>query len=378
MVKETATKNIGEWSEFYAFLYVLSEGELLIADENLENKDGQKIVFDSISRTEEDGTAYTYKITKNIVVIYDNIGSILTEIPRAVLKLEANSLYKKIIKNSRTEPVLPEDFPIREKLFCTKISANSLTKNDMQANVIDRASGVPRLQGFSIKSRIGGAPTYLNTSKNSTRFIYKILNFKEGVIDEINTLFELDNHGDIKKSKSGNAKIPVGARVRKILELGGILEFVGTYNKKFEQNLRMIDSLMPEFIAEGLKEFHSGSAFTFEEFASFLSTADMFSHLNLPPSAYKYKLQNLISASNLGMKPARIWDGRSEAHGGYIVIKKNGDVLCYSLQDQDAYKTHLFKRTKFESPSANRHDYAYVYKKDMDFYFDLQPQFREK
>lgn len=31
----------------------------------------------------------------------------------------------------------------------------------------------------------------------------------------------------------------------------------------------------------------------------------------------------------LGMTPAKEWNGRYDANGGYIVIRKDGEIVCY-------------------------------------------------
>ena len=49
------------------------------------------------------------------------------------------------------------------------------------------------------------------------------------------------------------------------------------------------------------------------------------------------------------MVPSKVWDEFTKAHGGYIVVKNNGDVICYHLYNRDEFLSYLYENTKFES-----------------------------
>lgn len=40
----------------------------------------------------------------------------------------------------------------------------------------------------------------------------------------------------------------------------------------------------------------------------------------------------------LGMMPSKVWTGELDATGGYLVVKDNGEILCY----------HIYNRNEFE------------------------------
>lgn len=72
------------------------------------------------------------------------------------------------------------------------------------------------------------------------------------------------------------------------------------------------------------------------------------------------------------------WLSLDNASGGYIIIKKDGDVLCYHLYNRNFFEEYLLKNTQFDRPSATRHDYGYVYKENDSYYIDLNVQIRFK
>ena len=81
-------------------------------------------------------------------------------------------------------------------------------------------------------------------------------------------------------------------------------------------------------------------------------------------------------ASALGMVPSKVWDGFTRAHGGYIVIKNDGEVVCYHLYNREEFLTYLYKNTKFESASTSRHDYGKLYEENGKIFFNLNLQIR--
>lgn len=46
---------------------------------------------------------------------------------------------------------------------------------------------------------------------------------------------------------------------------------------------------------------------------------------------YAYKIKQFLLAFALGMTVSSPWDGCFNANGGYIVVKKDGDVIVASI-----------------------------------------------
>ena len=93
---------------------------------------------------------------------------------------------------------------------------------------------------------------------------------------------------------------------------------------------------------------------------------------------YSIKFKKLITASALGMTPGKKWDGKEAATGGYIIIKRDGDVLCFHLYNRNFFEEYLLNNTRLDRPSASRYDYGYIYKIGENMYIDLNVQVRFK
>lgn len=40
------------------------------------------------------------------------------------------------------------------------------------------------------------------------------------------------------------------------------------------------------------------------------------------------------------MMPASVWSGIYDATGGYLIVKENGDVLCYHIYNRNAFENY--------------------------------------
>jgi CMP-N-acetylneuraminic acid synthetase len=66
----------------------------------------------------------------------------------------------------------------------------------------------------------------------------------------------------------------------------------------------------------------------------------------------------------------------NEVTGGFLVVKENGEVLCYHIYNKDSFENYLFNYTKFDTPSTTRHKFASLYEKNGKIYFNLNFQVR--
>ena len=94
---------------------------------------------------------------------------------------------------------------------------------------------------------------------------------------------------------------------------------------------------------------------------------------------YRVKIANLLYAMFTGLRFSKPWSGRSDVSGGYIVVKRDGDVVAFHSCIADEFKDFLIDKLKFEGPSCSRHKYMEIYKKDDGkYYLKLALQFRFK
>ena len=79
----------------------------------------------------------------------------------------------------------------------------------------------------------------------------------------------------------------------------------------------------------------------------------------------------------LGMTGNTPWNGIYAANGGFLVVKEDGDIVCYHFYDRNQLENYLLNNTAFETPSTSRHKISMVYRdNDGKVYLKLNPQIR--
>ncbi|MDY3136257.1 MAG: HpaII family restriction endonuclease, partial [Sodaliphilus sp.] len=200
--------------------------------------------------------------------------------------------------------------------------------------------------------QLGGDSTLLNASK-STNFNFKIegAQFSDEEINGINSL-------NPKRNK-------VIDRVNAIKAKGGKLVFDRVDNPTFYNNLIMLDDGLPSVIASLLLEHLNSGVSTLKELVNRITEINPLGYDTRQPSPfYAYKVKHLLTSAALGMMPATAWDGRLDANGGYLVVKGDGDILCYHFYDRNRFEDYLFSNAYLERSSTSRHNYASIIKEE--------------
>lgn len=349
--------NKGEWSEFYAFLKILSDKKLFSADETLALIPDSFLKVLSVIR--HDGpTEIVYAIDegRNEVAIKSG-GEVLAIVPIFQISGKLANLLGRIQEGaiSKGAFTISEAQDVMNELRCKKIKSSSSKKADISLEIEDPRTGTKPIRDFSIKSKIGGMSTLLNASGAT--------NFEFEVIRRIDT-------ENLPKEKA-----LIG--LDRILSENDHLQFTGILNENFRRNLMMIDSRMPEVVSEMVKAYYLGAQNRVEGLGDYIEKTDPL-HLGDHKHFYQYKIQEFLLAVAFGMQPSKIWNGTYETHGGYIVVKENGELACYHVYDRDKFRRFLFMNTKFETPSTFRHKFGQIYERDGKKFIKLNLQIRFK
>ena len=220
--------------------------------------------------------------------------------------------------------------------------------------------------GFSIKSDVGSPPTLLNPGKN-TRFRYKINGLTDAQMNEINSINK-DTEREYMK-----------ARFNKILSYTHDIEYDSMLDQTYEDNLVLIDSMLPRIYGEIILQHYIHIDESIYDCVELIKRVAVNNPLEYRRTdIYSIKFKKLITAAALGMTQGRVWDGRELATGGYIIIKRDGDVLCYHLYNRNFFEDYLLNNTRIDRPSASRHDYGYIFNIEGQKYIDLNVQVRFK
>ena len=91
---------------------------------------------------------------------------------------------------------------------------------------------------------------------------------------------------------------------------------------------------------------------------------------------YEYKIKRFLTDVALGMRAAEVWTGQLDATGGYLIVKKDGDVLCYHIYNRNEFENYLLNNTKLETASSTRHDFGSIYMEEGQQLLKLNLQIR--
>lgn len=353
------TGNKGEWSEIYALFKLLGDKELQPGDNEI--KKIQNLVYPilKILRTEVNGK-FEYSIEDDIILISGN--EEIFRIPIFVFQEKAQYLLNEIKRNSGTFSV-PEIEEFMQSINCLSLTASSSAKTDITIVAHDQRTGLQPSLGFSIKSQLGRPSTLLNAGE-TTNFIYKIngVRFTEDEINEINSI---------------TTRSKIRDRVNKIKSKGGKFEFLRTQRVIFNNNLILIDSLLPQILSFVVLNYYSSNYSKTDDLAQLTENENP---LNFDISNkhlfYSYKIKRFLTDVALGMMPSKVWAGEYDATGGYLIIKPEGDILCYHIYNKNEFENYLISNTKFETASSTRHDFGTIYEENDIFYFRLNLQIR--
>lgn len=358
MSKKTGdfTGNRGEWSEVYVLFKLLVDKKLQGADQH--GNPNPQVMMDVLKVFRGKLEA---SVNKNIEIV--NAGHKfsfqVTDINTNVVKLyKAIAKEEGIIKAKSGAFSVPQIEAFLRGLGCTQLTSAGTKKRDITVQIDDCQHGAKPIQGFSIKSEIGGAPSLLNATKAT------------------NLIFELDglSDKDIKDINSIVTKEKIIDRCNLIKRLAKNINFDKFNNLTFSENLRGIDGDLPAIISYFVYAHYFEACSTCEEAVQWLEKQNP---LNFKSTIhYSIKIKRFLRSVALGMKPASAWYDEDDATGGYIIAKPNGALVAFFIYDRRLFDNYLMKLTKFERGSITKHDFMVVYKQGNKFFVKLNLQIR--
>lgn len=314
----------------------------------------------------EESKRYEYKPdTEQNIVVIDEDGNEYARISMDKFMEESQSLLEAIKSNSKRAFEIPGTETFMGKIGCTKLKAPSNDKADIHIVIHDLRTGMTPALGFSIKSQVGGNSTLLNAGK-TTNFCYRIYgcHLTDTEINSINSI---------------ETKQKILDRVKCVIKKNGRFRYDSMDDSTFCNNLVLIDSLLPHIVAEILLQCYSTGEYDLKKIITEVSKKNPLHYdMSGKHAYYEHKIKNLLVSSALGMVPHTPWNGLYDASGGYLVVKENGDVLCYHFYDRNLFENYLFENTKLETPSSSRYDFGKIFRKNDNLYFKLNIQIRFK
>jgi hypothetical protein len=352
--------NIGEWSEIYTLLKIISDKNLFTGNSDLKKIESLIFTIIKILRDESNGT-YEYSYENNLVLITDINEEF--RIPIKQFQEHATFLLSKLKEKNSSSFSIPEIEKFINSFKCFSIKAKSSIKSDIRIIIHDQKTGTTPELGFSIKSQLGNASTLLNAAK-TTNFLYEIENIN--LTDD-----------QIKKINSINSTSKIKDRINEILKQSGSLKFLCAENSTFESNLILIDSSLPKIIAEILYLFFTSKNTKTIDLVTEISKINPIGYnSNSDHPFYSYKIKRFLTDIALGMMPSKVWTGELDTTGGYLIVKEDGEILCYHIYNRNEFEDYLLNNTKLETASSSRHNFGIIYRENKKLLFKLNLQIR--
>lgn len=355
------TGNIGEWSEIYTLFKLLGDGKVHAGDANM-NK--MELYYPILNVIREEIKRYEYQpnIEKDIVVI-DEDGNEFARISMNRFREKSQQLFEEL-KTQKGAFSIPEAESFMNEIGCTRLKAPSKDKADIHIVIHDLRTNMTPLLGFSIKSQLGSASTLLNAGL-PTNILYKVegVNFTDEDIVSINSIKD---------------HLP---RMTEIVDRGGRFVYSNVEHPTFKNNLLFLDSCMPQFIAECLVvDSMPCATSTIKEAVEMVAEKNPFGFTGNDVIAfYEHKMKVLLLDAALGMTPSKEWKGRYDANGGYLVVRKDGEIVCYHFYNRNDVEDYLYHNTRFERGSRSRHNFGSLFRgEDGNVYIRLNLQIRFK
>ena len=263
------------------------------------------------------------------VIISSLDGEVFLCVPANIFLEEVAALIK---ISSNSDNIVSTTSAVIENLFCNSVRDTSKFKSFVKIFWLDHSD-----------NHIGSTATLLNASGDNTNFIYKV-EFPEGVNVDCDR-FNAETYDGLPSK--------ISARLAKIEELGGTISFNRIQSDCLTQNLRTIDGELPIILANALLLKYTKSISSWAQIIEELNAQNPLGYrISANSPVYEVKIARFLQDAAMGMTPETPWSGFYDADGGQIVVKKDGDIVCYHIYELNRFRQYLLNATRIEQPST--------------------------
>jgi len=352
--------NRGDWSEAYVFLKLLAEGRIYSGDEDLNKIVTVYMDILKIIRKNK-GVHYEYAIKSDYIEACDGDTDMI-RISVSDVARHANELFEEIRMGRNTKKAFESpaiETYLRNTMRIHNIKENCVEdkndkKTDILLEVVNNSDSSREKIGFSIKSHLGNPPTLFNYSQAS-KMVYRIDGCDESIMHYINSM---------KNSVGG---CDLDARIAYIKSTKGLeLKFMGskiiddrTYGNSretgpfFAWNLEHYDvNMLSVFNVMLLSDYGYYDKPVTRNLSDVVEAVALINPLNVhsPSTVYKTKFKDFLFLAFAGLTASKHWDGTRRVNGGYIDVKKDGEILYCRAVSEEKFTEYLFKNMKLERP----------------------------
>lgn len=327
--------NRGEWSELYALAFLLTKGGGYGADRNSQkNEHEYHEVLEIIDKTSF--TSQTvYRLSDSKIEIIQEAGFKI-HVERDVLQSSMQDFLQDLLSAQSSAAFTSKSgVQILDILKKQRPSASSTLTSDTFLVLKDSLNHRPLDPlAFSIKSEIGNPATVFNAS-GSTNITYRI-----------SGLGNIESIPQIKGLK---------AKLQYLLRAGCELKFESFDSSVLRKNLENLHPELPEYLAELTLAYYLSNK------TKLAIVAESTFPISNPGSSTKVKaIKSFLVAASMGLKANTPWSDYPKDFGGFILVKRDGEVLFYYLQNLSKFEDYLFENLRFETPSTSRHGFGNI------------------
>lgn len=201
----------------------------------------------------------------------------------------------------------------------------------------------------------------ITTLFNGSNFIYQL----QGEVDEA-TIVEFNS----TKKFADKFELLKKENIR--------LNFVTPSSKIYNSNLQVVDGGFAKVIADMLVLYYSNAVCNTlqKNIEAITKNNPLGLDIDTNNTIYEMKLKDFLTKHALGMQASEKWMGDFKTSGGYLIVKTDGEILCYHFYYFKQFQDYLLSNTKFETPSTSRHNFGFIYKDGEHHYLNLNLQVR--
>lgn len=147
----------------------------------------------------------------------------------------------------------------------------------------------------------------------------------------------------------------ISTRLLKLVEdYNAQIIFKSIQSRCFSQNLRTIDGDLPSILAHLLLIRYLKNETMIKRCTEILTAENPLDFdIEQHGAVYEYKVKQFLHDCALGMVPVKPWQGIYDATWEQIIVKGDGQVVCYHIYEQNRFLNYLYNSTKFDGASTS-------------------------
>jgi len=354
--------NRGEWAELFVLARILCEQSITVRVHGSTGT-GKSLDVERVRRGSQGDT-------EEFLVDGDHIRCVHagTRIRRDEVCRHVKPLFRAIKAGKGISFSLTIGDELLFLLGIKKLKKGGREKSDVHLDVRDPLTGATGWQGYTVKALVGSRPTLFNASEPTNL---------EFLIEPPLTEHQISHYN----TTNSKGKLLHGIRktVSELMARGHTFTLVNI-DKRFRDNLELLDGDMPNFIGELVLSYYGHRAGTATAVSALVESLEESNPLGVsnPAVRYRHKIKDFLEASAYGMIPTEPYNGERTAAGGLLLVEKNGELTCFRLDDKDRSRDYLVEHTYLETASRSRHRFGLLENRSGETYLKLNLQVRYK